>query len=704
MKYEIRRGFSGAAGETRMTFNEEETRFEAMAASDDAAYWVEFHLPVRPSDSYIMIPACAYDGNRFEAVARKYPPMFLESEMGTDVPVRMTQVPRLARTGDSFMDVTTGDMATPCVCVLDKAHEEAFMVFFDQGAHGLNHGVTLEQGGEELVIRLRAPARRRLVYRWYEGVPSLRENPSADAPLTVEAGAETVIPHRVFALPCRDIPALFSLFFEKRSELYHGASHANLPFSAFWDMTLEQHNETHFVEAEGFYAMQAQDGRETSRFSQWQPGWAGGGMNTLPLMCEGGELSRQRAVRTLAFAARHQSRAGWYYGIVFNGKDYHDCFEHYEDKYNLILVRKQADLTYFMFKQLEALRRMGESIPDNVRASAVTAADALVRLWNRYGQLGQFINAETGEIVVGGSTSGAMAPAALCAAAAWTGDERYAQCAREIGDYFYQTATVKGVTTGGPGEILQAPDSESAAALVESFVALYEMDGGVQWLDRAKDAAHQLASWVVAYDYAFPPESRFGKMGIHAAGSVWANVQNKHSAPGLCTESPVALLKIYRDTGDARYLDLMRQIARFMPQVASYPDRPMYTVPGPALKPGEMCERVNLSDWEGTENVGDSIFGSSVWPEVSLMLTWLEVPGVYTVPARGVVCASDHVDAWLDGGALFIRNTTALPARVKVMAEDEAGMKRPLGLYWQDAFTRVEVPAGGCVRVPVDAR
>ena len=699
MNWEKRCGFSGDAACTRVIIGQDETRFEALGDHEDAAYWVEFRLNAPEDSAYVMIPACAYDGNRFTAVRRKYPPMYLESEMGADVPVRMTQVPALSRGGDSRLDVTTGDMALPCVCVFRRDEKKAFMVFFDQGQHGLNHGVTLEQSGGFLTIRLRNPARRKLVYRWYEGYPSLRENPDADPPLSVRAGDVTVIRHRVYELDCPDIPALFRAFFEKRSELYAGSDHANLPFSRFWEMTEREFNLNHFDPEQGYYALNALDGRERSRYAKWQAGWVGGGMTTLPLLCEGNSLSRERAVSTLLFAARHQSREGWYYGIVADGRVYHDCFGHYEEKYNIVLARKQADLTYFMFRHLAAMRAMGIPPRREVTQSAGMAADALERTWERYGQLGQFINAETGGIVVGGSASGAMAPGALAAAWEVTGDSRYLRCAREMGEYFYETAICRGVTTGGPGEILQAPDSESVCGLLESYMALYEADGDERWLRYARDAAHQLSSWVVGYDYEFPPQSRFARMGIRAAGSVWANVQNKHSAPGLCTSSGASLLKLYRATGDGLYMDLLRSIAHFPPQVVSYPERPMYTVGGDAMRPGEMCERVNLSDWEGAEGVGDSIFGASAWPQAALMLTWLEVPGVYADLEKGRIWVQDHVRARLEGNELVVENPTPFPAAVKVLCETAEEKRALLGLYWQDRFTRLDVPAGGQRRI-----
>ena len=92
----------------------------------------------------------------------------------------------------------------------------------------------------------------------------------------------------------------------------------------------------------------------------------------------------------------------------------------------------------------------------------------------------------------------------------------------------------------------------------------------------------------------------------------------------------------------------------------------MPTDKGRFLSPSEICERVNLSDWEGRIGVGDHIFGASAWPEVSMMLTWLDIPGIYADPDEGIVCVSDHVTAWLEGSELVIENPTQFDAQVKV--------------------------------------
>lgn len=692
-------GWNGGPEAARLVSLPEETQFIALTDSDNAAYWVRWTLNAPIDSTYIMLPACAYDGNRFEAVVREYPPMFTEEEMELNPPIRMTQVPRLAPKGDSFMDVTTGDLAAPCVCVFDKKEKTAFLLFFEQKQHGLNLGVSLDQEGDLLHITLRAPAGRRLVYRWRKGIPSLGEMPEADVPLAVKSGQKTVIAHKEYHCACEDIPGLYRVFFARRADLFRGSDNAVLPFSAFFDMVEAQYNQHRFNETYGNYMLDAKEKAANEKNAQWQAGWVGGGMATLPMIIDGTELSCSRSISTLEFAARYQSKIGFYYGIVFNGEVKHDCFGNYEGKYNMLLIRKHADMVYFVCKQIIALEKRGVCVPETIRESAIRAADALVTLWRRYGQLGQFVNCETGQIVVGGSTSGALAPAALAAAYEITADDQYLTAAREIARFYYKTATAVGVTTGGPGEILQAPDSESAAALLESFVVLYETDHSDEWLRMACDAAHQMASWIVPYDYEFPADSRLGKRGVLAAGSVWANVQNKHSAPGLCTLSPVSFLKLYRATGNDRYLRIMREVAHFMPQVVSTPENPLYTTKGILMRPGEMCERVNTSDWEGIHNIGDAIFGSSSWPEASLLLTWAEVPGVYVDLVSCTVCVSDHVKARIQGDLLIIENPTIYPARVKIMIDDDRCT--PLGLYWQERFSLAHIPAQGLTSVKV---
>ena len=79
----------------------------------------------------------------------------------------------------------------------------------------------------------------------------------------------------------------------------------------------------------------------------------------------------------------------------------------------------------------------------------------------------------------------------------------------------------------------QAPDRESAFGLLEAYVQLYETTGNDKWLGYAEDACELAVTWVVSYDFTFPEESTAAKLSAHTRGTVFANAQNKHSAPGI---------------------------------------------------------------------------------------------------------------------------------------------------------------------------
>ena len=128
------------------------------------------------------------------------------------------------------------------------------------------------------------------------------------------------------------------------------------------------------------------------------------------------------------------------------------------------------------------------------------------------------------------------------------------------------------------------------------------------------------------YAFSFPNGCQFQRLRINSVGSVFANAQNKHSAPGLCTASGGAIYRLYRYTGDKRIFSLLCDIVSFMPQCVSTGERPIYSwddVPI-ALSEGWICERVNTSDWEGEKCVG-GVFAYSCWPATSLLLTYAEL-------------------------------------------------------------------------------
>ena len=622
-------------------------------------------------EHYVVLPAAAYAGNRFSVLDLSYPPMLPPLARGPNVPTIITDVPRLnAGDGPSHIQQLTRDLATPAVGIFDPAARRGFWLLTDPKTRLGDGGLDLEESDDRrsATLSVMAPGVREGLR--YEGTRF--GVPSEDRGAHFAVGDSVTIRLRLFAFHCLDVPALFDRFWAVRTDLTgpvrltHG-----LPFSAAWAIQEEKYNRDNWVEDGGYYSV----GLRENIYQDWQVGWVGGLVSTQPLLMVGDEVSRGRARRTFDFAFQGQGASGLFYGIGHRHRWYGDDFL---DPGNPRphLVRKSADALYFLLKQFDLLEKQGQPVPSHWETGVRRCADAFVRLWDENGQFGQFVDADSGEILIGGSTSAGIASAGMTLASERYKCSGYLRVAEEAAEQFYQRDVLAGVTTGGPGEILQCPDSESAFGLLESFVVLYEATGARCWAEKAEDMARQCASWCVSYDWPFPPDSLFGRMGMRAAGSVWANVQNKHSAPGICNLSGDSLLKLFRATGDGLYLDMLRQTAHNITQYLSRADQPVGGMP-----PGWMNERVNLSDWDN--NVGGIFFGSC-WCEVSCMLTYAEVPGLYVQPDTGLAFAFDHVDVEIEeqgGGGLRLRvnNPTAYPARIRVLAELSSEASRPLG-------------------------
>jgi hypothetical protein len=653
--------------------------------------------------NFVLVPAAAYNGNRYPVRVMRYPPIVSDpGDLGPDAPRVITDVPRLETDPavPSCLHLNTGDTTTPCLAFYSPAGNYACILLTDQGGVFGNHGLQVREdaGRRRAVLAIEAPCVRPQLYRMMN-----RALESWDRGVTVNEGDALVIRFRLFRFPATEVQALYDRFAEVRKDLSGPVTLKHMiPFSAAWEIQEEKYNRENW-HPDGFYTV-ATHQHWAHKYCQWQLGWTGGGIVTLPLLQRGNPDSRQRALRNLDWVFKTAtSPAGMPYGMFNTGRPHGDSHRTSETT-RWVFVRRLGDWLYFACKQIDLLQKQDPTwTPPAAWVTGLRRlADGLIGVFDRYGQLGQFLEWETWEIVVGGSTAGAMVPGGLALAAVVFREPRYREAAERMARHFIERDLRAGVTTGGPGEILQSPDSESAFALLESLVTLYETTADRAWLIPAEAMARQCLTWCASYDYQFPASSWFGRLGMRAAGSVWANVQNKHSSPGICTLSGDSLFKLWRATGREIYLDQIRETAHNHAQYLSRADR---IVGEPdKMPPGYMCERVNFSDWEGRENIGGCLFGSC-WSEVSLMLTAVEIPGIYVQPDIRRVVVFDHVDVVAlapesSGGMLRLQiaNPTKFDANVTVLIESSTDAReQPLGPNALHGAPAIEVRAGQTV-------
>jgi hypothetical protein len=597
-------------------------------------------------------------------------------------------------------------MATPSVLFYSPSNKKGFALLTEQKSNVGDYSLGIKENEDrsKAEISLSAPAVR-VKYKYSMCTMKAK---SDDVGFDLSENDEVRLRFRLYFFECENITSLFSYFVNIRKDLSGPGELLNrFTFSSSFDIQQEKYNKYNWQKEYEFYTVGVND----NIFNEWQSGWVGGGMNSYPLLLEGNTLSKERALKNLEFAfEKAQAPNVLFYGIVYKGKPYGDCFDGQNDS-DWLLIRKHADVVYFLGKHFSLAEHLGIDIPENWKKGYKKSCDVLVRLWRKYQQFGQFVNIKNEEIIIGGSTSAASAPAALALAFRYFSDEEYLSVACAAAEHFYKNFTARGVTCGAPGEACQCPDSESAFAILDSYVVLYETTNAEQWRAYAIDAANQCASWCVSYDFQYEEDAAFAKYDMHTLGAVWANAQNKHAGPGICTLSGDSLFKLYRMTGNQLYLRMIQEIAHNLPQYLSREDRPLYTewcfddnkyngscATQEKILPGFMNERVNTCDWEGKENIG-GIPGGSCWCEVSNMLSYAELPSIYIQKDTGLLCVFDHVEAEIIGRTdkylqLRIVNPTQYSAILKLFTENSTDTNKILGQNSMLNCIKAEVKQG----------
>ncbi|MCX6971827.1 MAG: hypothetical protein NTV93_16960 [Verrucomicrobia bacterium] len=669
-----------------------------MALIFDAPDWKESHE--------LFMPGLIYRSNRFDLEAQDYPPVPKAPRLGLHEPPRITDIPRLKKEpGDSCIQVLAGALTSPQAAWWDPAGRQGWIVGAEPFSNGRQTGFVFREPAERTsaTLEVETPGMRQGT-RYTMCSTNTR---SDDRAANLSAGESLSLRVRFHPFSCPEVSSLFNELFDNRGALVpEPILHDELPFDAAREILGRKYQACNWNEEYGFYAI----GDGNHWCASWQAGWVGGLMNTQPLLEWGDAGTRDRVRRTFdfVFAGDGIGKAGFFEPCFHRGTWFGDGLDRNPqwpnpqfERSEYAMTRKSADVLYFVLRQFDLWKKIdpGFEIPSAWREGARRCADAFVSLWQRTGQIGQFVHRETGEVIYGGTASAGILPAGLVLAADYFDNERYLEEAGQIGDYFYENFTRAGLTNGGPGEILQSPDSESSAGLAEAFIVLWERTQEHKWLQRAVEAARQLATWQISYDFEFPASSEFGRLGIRSAGGIFASPQNGHGAPGICTLSGNVYLKLYRATGDARYLTLLRHLAHNLTQYLSRKDRQIYSICGRQLPEGWMCERLNTGDWD--DNVGGVFYGSC-WCEVSLMLTIQEIPGIYIRrgPEPLLVCF-DHVRATLDGvgHSLVLENPTSFEAEVSILVDDCPASPLGQNAIWN--APRVRIPAGESVHFPL---
>jgi hypothetical protein len=642
--------------------------------------------------NYVLMPAAVYNGNRVKSQRHLYCPFYFDArDIGVDKPQLISDIPRLnINPGPSRIQQRTGDMSTPAIGFHDPASKQGFWLLTGQGTRLGDSGIDIEETADRGKARVSITAP--VVREKYQYFIADMQCPSSDKPANFKKGDSITLSARLFFFKSPDVQSLYTQFSSIRNDLIPKGNPVNIiPFSAAFSVQEEKFNRENFEPEYGYYSV----GLRENYYQDWQIGWTGGMMSTYPLLVNGSEASRQNVIRNFDWLFPNGiAPSGYFWDSGQKGNQWFGIFQSSPFMKDWHLIRKSGDGLYYILKQFYTFRQMGISVKPSWEKGARTVADAFVKTWQTYGQLGQYVNNASGELVVGGSTCGGIVPGALALAASYFNEPEYLKIASQIAAHYADNYIAKGLIYGGPGDALQNFDAESAYALLESYTVLYDQTRDERWLKVSENMSDQFLTWVSSFDYLFPASSTLGKLGKRTTGVVWANTQNKHGAPGICTHSGLALLRLYRATGNAEYLNRLQEITNAIPQYMSTKQNPI-----PGIRPGWISERVSTTDW--LEGIGE-IFCGSTWSETSLMLTYTEIPGVYVVPGKDVCMAFDQVEASIVKSSgkkieIAIRNPTKYVARVKIYIDDK--VEEPLSQTFLLKAKVVELQPGETIKL-----
>ncbi len=656
-----------------------------------AAVAVSFNFDQWSANNYVLVPASVYNGNRYRAIGNGYNPDYpKDMYYNPEVPLTISNDPRLAlNPGDpSMIELQTTNAATPAVCFFSPELKKGFILLTEQGTRLGNSGITIQENADrtKAELKITAPSVRKLAAGFGDF------HTSGDQATDWKKGDELTLPFRLYAFDAGSIPDLLLKFMQVRKSLT-GPNHPRnlVPMSKGFELATGICSSNWITVPAGSYYTP-----ENSK--DFQLGWVSGMMNTYPMLAQNNQKERERVSTELDFVVNKlQGKSGYFYGgITAEGKIRP---EKMNPEYPQVhaMVRKNCDALLWLIKHFMLLKEQGygKEVKPEWEKSAKRLAEAFVATWKKYGQFGQYIDPETGEIAVFNSTAGAIAPAGLALASGYFGDKEFLKVALEAADYYYNRDVAKqGLTGGHCADISQDADSESCFGFLESLMAMYYATGDSQWLEKAKVQAALCATWTISYDVSFPDSSQIGKLKSHMAGAVWASIQNKHAAPGICTASGDYLFKLYRATGDRLYADLIRDIQHAHTEAM---DMPNHRTTNYGF--GTSMERIQPSDSEGKGSVGNYIHTRNSWTETDGMLMDLEIPGIYLLTDKEELYIFDHVEAKVvkrSGGktVLSVTNKTPYDANVSVFAETSGQAKKPLSYVAFVKWPKVSLKSG----------
>jgi len=538
-------------------------------------------------DGYVLFPGAVYGGNKADRIqGGQYPPRLSGFEITSSKgPVIIGDIPRWK----DGITQQTYDLTMPACGIYHDNSHMGMILSTETGPVETPYGFCIKNEKASILF----PCKRKERYRHcavYEK--------STDKGILFNEGEKKQFHFNIEKEVYKD-RADFSAAMVRRHKKHVTCKY---DYSFLLTRVVEKINRDEFDEENGFYM----DSCESRRY---QSGWVSGLITAYSMLLTDSPLSHERAKSTIRFTVeKGMSPCGLPFGI-YDKKGFRGLEPYDADSLDFAgtHVRRIYDAVLYMLR-IAGLRKLEPELSETLIETAFTSCHAIYKMIEDNGNCGHCVDLNTGKVLWGGSAAGVAGISCLCLGYDAGGPEKWLKQAEKAGEYYVRFNDM-GYFTGGPGDILMAPDSESNYAAMEAFFLLYTFTKNERWKKEFIRASQIMTTWICMSDYPFPTDSSYGKLGVRTRGLVMANAQNKHLGPGVCTASAGLFNPAYQYTGDELFRGLFQMIYDAASEVAKNFN-------------GEIPENINVAD--SLCNRGEFYKGHGIWTENAYILMSLE--------------------------------------------------------------------------------
>lgn len=449
-------------------------------------------------NSYTLVPGVFYNGN-YQPRVQEIPTLHLPESPRYDLPLSAASMPA----------VLYGNFEDP---------EQGFAWFVSPLSLAGWNGVSFDATEETVTVYL--PAREDQVYRY--GKPESYGR----LPFTLQPQQALSIQVEALPLPARTPGEVFDFLWENRTRPVAGlppyCTGAKLDIDEAAQLIGDWMLKKHFVRGCNQEPMLLNAFMDINRppepvqeLAEWNImiGWCSGPMTALPLLKLSPE-SRERAIEYLDFLCSDGFFATGLKKPIFDGTrwialDEKPKYADYEH------ARFYGDFAVYLGRAIRYEKSLGNThlLWEKVFQQQI---DIFINLWEKHHDFGMYWTNADQEITLRnrGTAAGAFPFLALTESYLQNPDSEVLQkVIPEIADCYAQRCLTPARINGGPLDIREADDSESAAALTNAYVNCYKVTGEERMLNYALQSAKIFASWVMAYRPPLPSGILAGKSG-----------------------------------------------------------------------------------------------------------------------------------------------------------------------------------------------